>query len=347
MKKVIVIMTTLIFFITNAYGYVEKKNLSKWDKKRPVRKTTQLIVLHTTEAENGSSLNSVTKQGTCNYLVETDGTVYNIIQHNKVAKHAGRSMWNGMMNVSNFSIGIEVVGDHDEKPTTAQLASLKTLLAKLQKLYRLSDKAVVTHCMVAYGTPNKWFSKKHRGRKRCAMLFTTQDIRMKMGLDNVFTIDPDVQAKRLINADEFLAKLIYVTHGYTKKEETKPIKTLPQPEVDDDFEGFREIGSEGVYSFAGEEYDAATTIYFLTDGKIKTGKELQQAEFTSLSKGTKVLVGYVYGGKINQHRSAYNIVGADWDLPSTYYRFPDGKIYTGDDVDNFKLPIGTIVLFRK
>ncbi len=83
-------------------------------------------------------------------------------------------MWYNRTNLSNTSVGIEVVGYHDKKPTAKQLAALKTLIAYLRTKYRLSEDKVVTHSMVAYDTPNQWYSKSHRGRKRCGMLFATK-----------------------------------------------------------------------------------------------------------------------------------------------------------------------------
>jgi N-acetyl-anhydromuramyl-L-alanine amidase AmpD len=333
------------FMFCSAQVYISK--LSKWNTKRPVRAKTSFIVLHTTEGSNTSSLNAVVKQGTCNFLVTTTGNVYTVISTNRVAKHAGRSMWNRKTNLSNTSIGIEVVGYHDRKPTVKQISVLKKLIYSLKKSYRLTDKQVVTHSMIAFDTPNEWHSKSHRGRKRCGMLFATSALRKQLGLGNTFSVDPDVKAGRLTNADPYLFNLLYGKNKVVIKDEPSiEPKEEKKEDVDDDFEGFRTVGPKGVYSIAGEEYDSKSTIYFFTDGRILTGKQLSKSELNSLPIGTKVLVGYVYGGKVDKDRTAYSIVGKDYNLASTFYRFPDGKVLTGDDVDGNKIPKGTIVIFR-
>lgn len=331
------IVTAVIILYVNDY--------SQWNTKRPVRAHTYYIVLHTTEAGNKSSLNAVKKSGTCNYLVTTDGVIHRIIDKSRVAKHAGRSLWNNHSNLSNCSIGIEVVGYHDKKPNAKQLAALKILIADLQKMYGLSDQSVVTHSMVAYGAPDRWHPYNHRGRKRCGMLFATPEIRQAIGLSNVFTVDPDVKAGRLKNADPYLAQVLYGTHETSEEEDEKFIAAV-DTSSDDQFEGLQIVGASGVFSIAGNEYDESSTIYFFPDNTIRTGKEVRAETLNHLPVGTKVLVGYVYGGKLSKERTAYSVVGKDWDLPSTFYRFPDGTVKTGDEVDGSKMPIGTIILFR-
>ena len=336
-------------FIFSAVAYSQKymSDLSKFDKKRPYRSKTLYIVLHTTEAGDESSLASVKRGGTCNYLVTTDGIVHIIISPGKMAKHAGRSMWNGNSNLSESTIGIEISGWHNKKPTKKQEAALKKLIAMLKKKYKLDDTKVVTHSMVAYGNPNKWFSFKHRGRKRCGMLFATSSIRKQLGLKNTFKIDPDCKARRLKVADVYLSKILFGV--FTSKEE--PSKIIKQTDGDDAIEEFQEITSkESIQDIAGNEYKLATTIYFFESGTIRTGKELVKEKFTfkDFPKGTKVLVGYIYCGKISANRSAYKAVGKkNWNLPSTFYILPDGNIKTGDDIDDGSLPEGTIVVRRK
>lgn len=323
---------------------------SRKECKRPNRPSTLFVVTHNTEAGDRSSLASVKRSGTCNFLVTTDGKIHINISIKKIAYHAGRSMWHCVTNLSTSSIGIEVVGRHDKMPNEEQIIALRFLYKYIKKVYPyLTDDKFVTHSMVAYGSPNKWFHFNHRGRKRCGMLFATKEFRQKVGLKNVFNTDPDVDAHRLRIADPYLAHVLYGGKK-PKQESAKRIKGANEDESDNDekFEGFRTVLKKGgIKDVAGDEYNVATTIYFFKNGFIRSGKELSGKELKNVEKGTKVLVGYAYGGKISSKRSAYSVVGTDWNQPSTYYRFPDGTIKTGDDVDDDDLPSGTIVLFRK
>ena len=136
------------------------------NKERRPRKATTLIVLHTTEAHAKSSLNKLCERGEAHYCVVENGTVYRIIDRDREAFHAGRSMWNGKEDCDTYAIGIEVVGHHDQAVTLQQLDALRALLDKLKQAYKLKDWQVVCHSHVAYGAPNTWHKKKHRGRKR-------------------------------------------------------------------------------------------------------------------------------------------------------------------------------------
>lgn len=176
---------------------------------RPARKSTSLIVLHTTEAPAKGSLRHLSERGECHYCVTEDGTVYQIVDRHRVAFHAGTSMWNNKTDVDDFSIGIECVGYHDKSMPMEQIRAISALVKELQGIYKLSDDKVVTHSMVAYGEANKWQKQKHRGRKRCGMLFAMPSVRHALGLTSRAAFDPDVKAKRLVNGDDLLAKVLY------------------------------------------------------------------------------------------------------------------------------------------
>lgn len=179
------------------------------NKERPLRKATRLIVLHTTEAHAKSSLNKLSERGEAHYCVTETGEAYRIIDRDRQAFHAGRSMWNAKEECDEYSIGIEVVGHHDQSMPLRQLEALKELVARLKRTYGIADAQVVCHSHVAYGAPNTWHPKKHRGRKRCGMLFAMPSVRAKLGLRARPAYDPDVRAKRLVQADAYLNSILY------------------------------------------------------------------------------------------------------------------------------------------
>jgi len=118
-------------------------------------------------------------------------------------------------------------------------------------------------------------------------------------------------------------------------------------------EGFLEIGKDGYTApeLAGAAYDKSTTIYFLPDGRIRTGSELRQSRtmrtlLDRMPTGTRVLVGYVYGGHVQKSRPARSIAGIKWNYPSTFYRFPDGRIVNGDEVNRAAIPARTLIFYQ-
>jgi hypothetical protein len=128
---------------------------------------------------------------------------------------------------------------------------------------------------------------------------------------------------------------------------------LSDGEPEQEFEGFLEIGKDGttVRDLAGDAYADSTTIYFLPNGYIRTGAELARSSglkryLDAPPKGTRVLVGYVYGGYVRARRSAYYIARSKWNYPSTFYRLPDGRILSGDEVDENSIPSRTLIFFQ-
>lgn len=123
------------------------------------RNETLYVILHTTEAEF-PTIHKIKRHANANYLVDRDGTVYAIVNPDHWANHAGKSMWEGRENISDVSIGIEVIGYHYAPLTEQQYASLKPLVKELQSKYKISDKNVLGHYQVAYGTNNRWTGRK-------------------------------------------------------------------------------------------------------------------------------------------------------------------------------------------
>lgn len=403
-------------FPTTAPTFRIRNKYSSENRNRPQRPETKYIILHTTEGEEAGSLNKVLREGLANYFVSKSGVVYRIIDKRKIAKHAGRSMWDGLTTIDNYSIGIEVVGYKDKDITDAQYDALRELLRQLKSLYDIPDDHILTHSMVAYGNPNRWHRYKHRGRKTCGMIFAQPEVRARLRLQAQPDHDPDVKAGRLKNADKKLAAFLFpeipkpVLVASTESMVSPPPPTVEIPDEsfvisgsnsawqiarefynhpstlytfpngtrksgdqienwnrippgtqvtlneveDENYEKFLEIGKDGdsAEELAGELYSSSTTIYFFPSGLIRTGTELlEDSAGRALLKNTPVktmvLVGYIYGGKVTARRPAASIAGRKWNYPSTYYRYPDGTILSGDDINPRKIPHNTFVFFQQ
>jgi len=325
-------------------------------------------------------------------------------------------MWDGQNTIDNYSIGIEIVGYHNKDITDAQYEALKELLRQLQSVYDISDDRVLTHSMVAYGSPNRFHRYNHRGRKRCGMILAQPEIRVRLGLESQPKSDPDVEAGRLKVADDKLFSFLfpknleevlaasiekvsppkleieipkesYVINSTNtaweiareRYDHPSTIYTFPNGstrqgnqienwaripaetrvtfnEMEDTqpFEGFFEIGKDGATAeaVAGEAWASATTIYFFPDGYVRTGAELQETSAGRMllehtPEKTLIFVGYIFGGQVKARRTASYIAGRKWNYPSTYYRLPDGTILSGDDIDQKKIPLNTLVFFQQ
>ena len=200
----VLLVAPSVFAISASTRYRSPRN-----PERRARASTELIVLHTTEAPARSSLNKLSDRGEAHFCVTEDGGVFAIVDRDRVAFHAGRSMWNGKEDVDNFSIGIECVGHHNKPMPMAQIAALRELVKDLKAMYRIPDERVVCHGHVAYGSPNKWQKRRHRGRKRCGMLFAMPSVRRALELKSRPAFDADTRAGRLIVGDDYLRGVLY------------------------------------------------------------------------------------------------------------------------------------------
>ena len=90
----------------------------------------------------------------------------------------------------------------------------------------------------------------------------------------------------------------------------------------------------------------SSTIYFLPDKRIRRGDELSESELAHLPKGTRILTGYIQGGRITQNRSAFDICGEQWNDHDTIYRLPDGTFTTGNQLNENSIPGNTHVFFK-
>lgn len=329
---------------------------------RKVRKATRFIILHTTEGSARGALEKLSKNGECHYMVAKDGKIYTIIDRNRIAYHAGVSMWNGQTGLDSMSIGIEIAGYHDKDITPQQYASLRKLIAELKRIYGISDNCVLTHSMVAYGNPNRWQKRKHRGRKRCAMLLAKPENRAKLGLKSKPLFDPDVRAGRLVDADPELSRILYSqprpsTGGDSRNQQPQQQSRNPQPPAQTRPSSSPNVIGPGrsAWDIARDLYNSADTIYYFPDGSKKTGAEIQR--WKSMPGGTRVEIG---GGVISENPAVtlmeigkdgtvHEITGDEIRAETTFY-FPSNRkgYYLRGSQQSIEaleqLPKGTLVL---
>ena len=308
-----------LVFATSAFAgvSVNKRYRSALNPDRSVRKSTELIVLHTTEAPAKSSLRHTSERGLCHYCVVEDGTVYQIVDRHRVAFHAGCSMWNGKEEVDEFSVGIECVGYHNKAMPKKQLDAIRALVEELQKIYGIPDDRVVTHSQVAYGSPNKWHKCKHRGRKRCGMLFAMPSVRSYLKLKTRPLFDPDVRAKRLVVKDAYLNKMLYTSAD-----------TM--------------VASYGKGSVKGVD-----------PTKSRVGVKIEKGEKKENPKGKVpqtiadlTAQGFVVLGTISKKKMPLNIAGKNWKASDTYYLYK-GKVTPGNLIDPKNVKEGMTIWRKK
>ena len=255
----------------------------------------------------------------------------------------------------------------------------------LQKEYKIDDAHVVCHSHVAYGAPNKWQKRNHRGRKRCGMLFAMPSVRQRLNLKSKPAYDPDVRARRLVVGDPYLERVLYgkvdtmaSRLGRNVAADEKPglfssFFTKKQPDMPNDPE------KENYYEKPPAETDqakakpTAAKVTKVPPPKTVPPKESPKA---SAPKGpaavsaasTKPSAPAVKGkgpakdpttlreledrmryrelGVLGKKSTPYRLVGRAWNAPTTYY-YTKGRIIRGDRLDPKKTTPGSRVFIRK
>lgn len=120
----------------------------------------QYIVLHYTAADLNRSLELLTKGNvSSHYLISENGTLYQLVEDDKRAWHAGISSWQGKTSLNNSSIGIEIVNlGYKETPqktqtwfaySDKQIKTLINLLKTLQAKYNIPAEHILGHSDIA------------------------------------------------------------------------------------------------------------------------------------------------------------------------------------------------------
>ena len=118
-----------------------------------------LLVLHYTGMETGAAalahMCDEAAKVSAHYMVEEDGRVFQLVNEDRRAWHAGVSSWGGKTNINSASIGIEIVnGGHDfglsEFPKV-QIGSVIRLCGAIMQRHDILPFGVVAHSDIAPG----------------------------------------------------------------------------------------------------------------------------------------------------------------------------------------------------
>ena len=116
----------------------------------------RLIIIHYTALENTldavSYLCNKEKKVSSHYLISQNGTVYNLVQEKFRAWHAGQAFWKEITDINSISIGIELdynPNGKNNKFSLKMIYSLKKLIFKLQKNYKINKNSILAHSDIA------------------------------------------------------------------------------------------------------------------------------------------------------------------------------------------------------
>jgi N-acetylmuramoyl-L-alanine amidase len=134
-------------------GIIERPSPNFDDRALPI---TMLVLHYTGMADADAALDRLTDaeaKVSSHYLVDEDGAVFRLVDEEKRAWHAGRSLWRGIGDVNSASIGIEIVNPGHEwgyRPfPKRQMNALIPLIADIVRRHGILPANVVGHSDVA------------------------------------------------------------------------------------------------------------------------------------------------------------------------------------------------------
>ena len=129
-----------------------------WGFEKSSGRKIDTIIIHSSYDAIGSEpfsvsglLNEYKQYGVAaHYLIDRNGTIYQLVADKNIAYHAGTSKTpDGRTGVNAFSLGVEMMNTEDGKFTSEQYSALNYLISTLKKNY--SIKYVLGHSDIAPG----------------------------------------------------------------------------------------------------------------------------------------------------------------------------------------------------
>ncbi|MCM8614069.1 N-acetylmuramoyl-L-alanine amidase [Accumulibacter sp.] len=118
------------------------------------RRPNFVIIHDTTNSSAEPALKTLTDPArgvSAHYLVGRDGTLYQLVDEDRRAWHAGASYWGGTTDINSASIGIELDNTGAEPYPEDQIVRLLQLLQELRERHRIPASNVLGHGDVAPG----------------------------------------------------------------------------------------------------------------------------------------------------------------------------------------------------
>lgn len=128
------------------------------------KRKIEFIILHHIEAESFEDAVSLLKkhQVSSHFIINEKGKIYNLVDENDVAYHAGVSNWQGFEGLNKNSIGIEFFNADafGKKFPKKQLEAGLELCLSLMKEHKISAKNVIGHSDIAYDRATNLHNRK-------------------------------------------------------------------------------------------------------------------------------------------------------------------------------------------
>jgi N-acetylmuramoyl-L-alanine amidase len=163
MKRILLALFCISFFSGCSTLYIDRTYTAKSQDSR-----AQFLILHYTAIDHPTSLRVLTQQAVSSHYLVSDGAndvpgnaepvIYQLVDENRRAYHAGVSYWKGHTQLNASSIGIEIVnlgyrdGSEGRKFfdfPKAQMDLVIALVKKIVKEHNISPERILGHSDIA------------------------------------------------------------------------------------------------------------------------------------------------------------------------------------------------------
>lgn len=124
-----------------------------FNKSEAPRKIEHLVLHHIAAETVQKAIDELKKhQVSAHYIIDREGEIFQLVEENDIAHHAGVSHWRSVEGLNKSSIGIEFFNPDplEKRFTTPQIAAGITLCQELIEKYQIPQVNVVGHCDIAY-----------------------------------------------------------------------------------------------------------------------------------------------------------------------------------------------------
>ena len=140
------------------------KRFSKFFKKYSGVRDIDFLVLHHVGASNLDEAIGLFKEYevSANFIIGQDGKIFELVEENNIAYHAGISHWAGVNNLNSTSIGIEFFSPDPFKQgfSDQQMEAGLKLCQKLIKTHKIKAKNIVAHSDIGYDKKTGLLNRK-------------------------------------------------------------------------------------------------------------------------------------------------------------------------------------------
>ncbi|GAA0614283.1 N-acetylmuramoyl-L-alanine amidase [Thalassospira tepidiphila] len=194
---------------------------------RPEGCPTDILVLHYTGMQSGADalerLCDPESSVSSHYLIEEDGRIFQLVDEEKRAWHAGLGIWQGCQDVNSHSIGIEIVNPGHEygyRPfPDIQIKSVIELAQDILKRHEIPASRIIAHSDMA---PDR---KEDPGELFPWQQLAENGIGLWPGCSGVPAM-PSNMVDAPTTPDEFHALLDAIGYGAATSDEDKAKRTI-------------------------------------------------------------------------------------------------------------------------